>query len=72
VAGTEYECSDWEQTKNFRIIFNAGYSSPVGATPRWPLDDIMAACGQLKSEERRETEIVGVRERKVRARYGDE
>ena len=55
--GTKYECSDWEQIEKFsEYIFNAGYSSPV-RTPRGR--DILAACGQLKSE----TEKLSVRER---------
>jgi 23S rRNA (adenine2503-C2)-methyltransferase len=46
--GTQYECSDWETIEKFAEIVNrAGYSSPV-RTPRGR--DIMAACGQLKSE----------------------
>jgi 23S rRNA (adenine2503-C2)-methyltransferase len=46
--GTRYECSDWEQIERFSdFVFNAGYSSPV-RTPRGR--DILAACGQLKSE----------------------
>ncbi len=46
--GTKYECSDWETIENFSdIVFNAGYASPV-RTPRGR--DILAACGQLKSE----------------------
>ncbi|SEN01864.1 23S rRNA (adenine(2503)-C(2))-methyltransferase RlmN [Bradyrhizobium sp. OK095] len=46
--GTAYECSDWDQIEKFsEYIFNAGYSSPV-RTPRGR--DILAACGQLKSE----------------------
>ncbi|HEX5959501.1 MAG TPA: 23S rRNA (adenine(2503)-C(2))-methyltransferase RlmN, partial [Hyphomicrobiaceae bacterium] len=46
--GTAYECSDWEQIERFAEIVNkAGYASPV-RTPRGR--DIMAACGQLKSE----------------------
>jgi 23S rRNA (adenine2503-C2)-methyltransferase len=46
--GTQYECSDWEQIECFSdYVFNAGYSSPV-RTPRGR--DILAACGQLKSE----------------------
>jgi 23S rRNA (adenine2503-C2)-methyltransferase len=46
--GTQYECSDWEQIEKFSdYVFNAGYSSPV-RTPRGR--DILAACGQLKSE----------------------
>jgi len=43
-----YECSDWSQIEKFAEIVNrAGYASPV-RTPRGR--DIMAACGQLKSE----------------------
>jgi 23S rRNA (adenine2503-C2)-methyltransferase len=55
--GTRYECSDWETIERFsQIVFDAGYSSPV-RTPRGR--DILAACGQLKSESQR----VSVRER---------
>jgi 23S rRNA (adenine2503-C2)-methyltransferase len=43
-----YECSDWARIEKFSdIVFNAGYASPV-RTPRGR--DILAACGQLKSE----------------------
>jgi len=57
--GTKYECSDWEQIEKFsEYIFNAGYSSPV-RTPRGR--DILAACGQLKSE----TEKLSAREREA-------
>ncbi len=46
--GSSYECSDWEQIERFsEVIFDAGYASPV-RTPRGR--DILAACGQLKSE----------------------
>ncbi len=46
--GTRYECSDWEQIERFADVVNrAGYASPV-RTPRGR--DILAACGQLKSE----------------------
>jgi 23S rRNA (adenine2503-C2)-methyltransferase len=46
--GTRYECSDWERIERFsEIVFRAGYASPV-RTPRGR--DILAACGQLKSE----------------------
>ncbi|WP_100959285.1 23S rRNA (adenine(2503)-C(2))-methyltransferase RlmN [Bosea sp. FBZP-16] len=46
--GTRYECSDWERIERFsEIVFKAGYASPV-RTPRGR--DILAACGQLKSE----------------------
>jgi 23S rRNA (adenine2503-C2)-methyltransferase len=57
--GTAYECSDWDQIEKFsEFIFNAGYSSPV-RTPRGR--DILAACGQLKSE----TEKLSARERQA-------
>jgi len=57
--GTVYQCSDWDQIEKFsEYIFNAGYSSPV-RTPRGR--DILAACGQLKSE----TEKLSVRERQA-------
>jgi 23S rRNA (adenine2503-C2)-methyltransferase len=46
--GAPYECSDWDTIERFAEIVNrAGYASPV-RTPRGR--DIMAACGQLKSE----------------------
>jgi 23S rRNA (adenine2503-C2)-methyltransferase len=46
--GTQYECSDWDTIEVFaEVLNNAGYASPV-RTPRGR--DIMAACGQLKSE----------------------
>jgi 23S rRNA (adenine2503-C2)-methyltransferase len=49
--GTEYECSDWAQIEKFAEVVNkAGYASPV-RTPRGR--DILAACGQLKSESQR-------------------
>ena len=45
--GAPYERSDWERIEAFADIVNrAGYASPV-RTPRG--QDIMAACGQLKS-----------------------
>jgi 23S rRNA (adenine2503-C2)-methyltransferase len=46
--GAVYECSEWERIERFsEIVFRAGYASPV-RTPRGR--DILAACGQLKSE----------------------
>ncbi|MEL7466303.1 MAG: 23S rRNA (adenine(2503)-C(2))-methyltransferase RlmN [Pseudomonadota bacterium] len=45
--GSPYERSDWDRIEAFADIVNrAGYASPV-RTPRG--QDIMAACGQLKS-----------------------
>jgi 23S rRNA (adenine2503-C2)-methyltransferase len=59
--GTAHECSDWEQIERFAEVVNrAGYASPV-RTPRGR--DIMAACGQLKSESLK----LAARERKVDA-----
>jgi 23S rRNA (adenine2503-C2)-methyltransferase len=50
--GAPYECSDWEQIEKFAEVLNrAGYASPV-RTPRGR--DIMAACGQLKSESQKQ------------------
>lgn len=47
-----YERSDWERIESFGdIVNNAGYASPI-RTPRG--EDIMAACGQLKSATERE------------------
>ena len=46
--GSIYECSDWETIENFAEVLNrSGYSSPI-RTPRGR--DILAACGQLRSE----------------------
>ncbi|MBX3478637.1 MAG: 23S rRNA (adenine(2503)-C(2))-methyltransferase RlmN [Brevundimonas sp.] len=46
--GTDYECSDWKTIERFAAVLNkAGYASPI-RTPRGR--DILAACGQLKSE----------------------
>ena len=45
--GAPYERSDWERIESFAdIVYKAGYASPI-RTPRG--EDIMAACGQLKS-----------------------
>jgi 23S rRNA (adenine2503-C2)-methyltransferase len=45
--GSPYERSDWSRIKAFAdIIYKAGYASPI-RKPRG--EDIMAACGQLKS-----------------------
>ena len=49
--GSGYECSDWDAIERFADIVNrAGYASPI-RTPRGR--DILAACGQLKSESER-------------------
>ena len=46
--GAPYQRSDWNRIRKFAdIIYKAGYASPI-RTPRG--EDIMAACGQLKSE----------------------
>jgi 23S rRNA (adenine2503-C2)-methyltransferase len=45
--GAPYERSDWSRIEAFAdIVHKAGYASPI-RTPRG--EDIMAACGQLKS-----------------------
>ncbi|MDA0186611.1 MAG: 23S rRNA (adenine(2503)-C(2))-methyltransferase RlmN [Proteobacteria bacterium] len=45
--GAPYQRSDWERIERFAdIVYKAGYASPI-RTPRG--EDIMAACGQLKS-----------------------
>jgi 23S rRNA (adenine2503-C2)-methyltransferase len=50
--GAPYERSDWKRIKAFaEIIYQAGYASPI-RKPRG--EDIMAACGQLKSATERE------------------
>ena len=55
--GTTYECSDWDTIEKFsEIVFRAGYASPV-RRPRGR--DILAACGQLRSE----TQKLSARER---------
>ncbi len=49
--GSNYECSSWEHIEKFADYINeAGYASPI-RTPRGR--DILAACGQLKSESER-------------------
>lgn len=49
--GSDFECSDWATIESFADIVNkAGYASPI-RTPRGR--DILAACGQLKSESER-------------------
>jgi 23S rRNA (adenine2503-C2)-methyltransferase len=49
--GSAYECSDWVQIEKFADFVNhAGYASPI-RTPRGR--DILAACGQLKSQSER-------------------
>jgi 23S rRNA (adenine2503-C2)-methyltransferase len=50
--GAPYERSDWSRIESFAdIVYKAGYASPI-RTPRG--EDIMAACGQLKSATERE------------------
>ncbi len=54
--GAPFDRSTNEAISKFaEIVFNAGYASPV-RTPRG--EDIMAACGQLKSESIRERKSV--------------
>lgn len=50
--GSFFECSSGNQIKRFaQILNNAGFSAPVRATRG---EDILAACGQLKSESERQ------------------
>ena len=63
--GSPYECSDWGQIEKFAEVVNrAGYASPV-RTPRGR--DIMAACGQLKSESVKRRASEKLKERKEAA-----
>ncbi|WP_135504123.1 23S rRNA (adenine(2503)-C(2))-methyltransferase RlmN [Roseovarius aestuariivivens] len=49
--GAPHQRSDWERIERFAdIVYKAGYASPI-RTPRG--EDIMAACGQLKSATQR-------------------
>jgi len=51
--GAGFECSEWNTIERFAEIVNrAGYASPI-RTPRGR--DILAACGQLRSDSRRLT-----------------
>ncbi len=51
--GTSYECSSREAIDQFaRIVQRAGYASPVRETRG---QDILAACGQLRSESQRQS-----------------
>ncbi|MWB76798.1 23S rRNA (adenine(2503)-C(2))-methyltransferase RlmN [Pseudooceanicola sp. 216_PA32_1] len=50
--GAPYQRSDWDRIQSFAdIVHKAGYASPI-RTPRG--EDIMAACGQLKSATERQ------------------
>ena len=54
--GTVYECSTPEAIQRFSdILYEEGYSAPV-RTPRG--QDILAACGQLRSESERQKKSV--------------
>ena len=59
--GTDYECSDWKTIHAFADILNrAGYSAPI-RTPRGR--DILAACGQLRSDSIKTRASVALKER---------
>jgi len=61
--GTDYQCSDWTTIETFASILNrAGYASPI-RTPRGR--DILAACGQLKSESEKKRASTVRREQKA-------
>jgi 23S rRNA (adenine2503-C2)-methyltransferase len=62
--GAPYARSDWDRIEAFAdIIYKAGYAAPI-RTPRG--EDIMAACGQLKSA----TERAGKRRAEIEAEAG--
>lgn len=49
--GSSYVCSDWDVIERFsQILLNSGLAAPI-RTPRGR--DILAACGQLKSQSQR-------------------
>ncbi|WP_142850608.1 23S rRNA (adenine(2503)-C(2))-methyltransferase RlmN [Telmatospirillum sp. J64-1] len=49
--GSDFECSDWDDIRKFSdFLFEQGYSAPI-RMPRGR--DILAACGQLKSDSER-------------------
>ena len=59
--GTDYVCSDWKTIHAFSDIVNrAGFSAPI-RTPRGR--DILAACGQLRSESVKTRASVALKER---------
>ncbi len=61
--GTDYQCSDWKTIESFAAVLNrAGYASPI-RTPRGR--DILAACGQLKSESEKQRASVVRRQQKA-------
>ncbi|MEM0899313.1 MAG: 23S rRNA (adenine(2503)-C(2))-methyltransferase RlmN [Pseudomonadota bacterium] len=69
--GSIYECSDWEQIEKFADFINEhGYASPI-RTPRG--QDILAACGQLKSasERMKKTERLAYEARMMVQGHGD-
>jgi 23S rRNA (adenine2503-C2)-methyltransferase len=54
--GTIYECSSWDTIEKFAEYVNdAGYASPI-RTPRGR--DILAACGQLRTESLRQSKSI--------------
>ncbi len=67
--GTDYQCSDWTTIEAFAAVLNrAGYASPI-RTPRGR--DILAACGQLKSESEKKRASVRRQEERAAASNGD-
>ncbi|MGF1464414.1 MAG: 23S rRNA (adenine(2503)-C(2))-methyltransferase RlmN [Maricaulaceae bacterium] len=63
--GSAYECSDWDTIEAFADVLNrAGYASPI-RTPRGR--DILAACGQLRSESVKEPASARLAERLAQA-----
>jgi 23S rRNA (adenine2503-C2)-methyltransferase len=63
--GAKYECSDWPTIEAFAEVLNrAGYASPI-RTPRGR--DILAACGQLRSESVKERASARIAREKAEA-----
>ena len=68
--GTDYECSSKEAIDAFaKVVMKAGYASPV-RRPRG--QDILAACGQLKSESvrLRKSQIKAIEDAKLEVKAG--
>lgn len=63
--GTDYECSDWETIERFgQIVNKSGLAAPI-RTPRGR--DILAACGQLKSESEKQRASVTRAQKRIDA-----
>lgn len=66
--GAPFECSDWDRIERFAdVLASLGFSAPI-RIPRGR--DILAACGQLKSESLRDR-LKEVQARKAEEQAGD-